>query len=780
MLWDTVGQPMSSTLQSPGDGYPLRAVFLSYAREDTSAAQRLADALRSQGVEVWFDQSELRGGDVWDQKIRRQIKECALFLPVISERTQSRGEGYFRLEWKLAVERTHLMAEGMPFLAPIVVDATSEGSAIVPAEFMRVQWIRLPGALPTPQFVEQIRRMLESPRQVPAPSPRMSTGAVPRAPRKRAWLIGGIAALIAVAAAGFAVWRRSAAPAAPAPAPVPQAAASPVAPADVVDSKSVAVLPFENMSEDKDNAFFTDGVHEDVLTNLSYIHDLHVVSRTSVMQYRGTTKPIKQIGRELGVAYVLEGSVRREGNKVRVTGQLIDARTDEHVWAKAYDRDLNDIFAIQAELAQSIAEALQSVLSPETKVLLARRPTENTEAYDDYVKARQLRSASFLGAQKPAIEFLEAAVRLDPGFAAAWAELASRRAFIYFGSDKASEGLRLATEAIDTAVRLAPDDPAVIEARGDYYYYGYRDYARATEQYMRLAQVRQNDPDVYYSLGLIQRREGRFADALPNLRIAIKLDPTNHEFAGSVGETLVACRRYDEALVYLRRFAAAHPEDLECALGICNTCFLKDGSTEEMKAFAKRTVDDSQLGTFNYGLKQLAMVSGDWAEFIRCDRERRYYDGNSQDSHWNQDVNAAECFAEAGDMPAARARAGEALAQMKDVVTRQPGNADVWVGLCMAHALLGDKEEALRSAQKVAELMPESRDAVIGPSNSVECAVAFSWIGENDRALAEFERLIKVPYGTSIYPARVSCRLLRDDPRYQALVMNPKNNEPLF
>ncbi|HMD61762.1 MAG TPA: TIR domain-containing protein, partial [Opitutaceae bacterium] len=371
---------MPSANPSPDDGLTHRAVFLSYAREDATAAQRIADALRSYGIEVWFDQSELRGGDAWDQKIRKQIKECALFMPIISDRTQARGEGYFRLEWKLAVERTHLMAEGVPFLAPVVVDDTPESAAVAPAEFLRVQWTRLPGSLPTPQFVEQVKRMLEAPRKAGAAAPAAHRASAPAVSRAWVWVVGASAAAAVAVAVTLTVSRR--------PPPAPAAAA---APAQAVDPKSIAVLPFENMSEDKQNAFFTDGVHEDVLTNLSFVKDLHLVSRTSVMRYRGTTKSIKEIGQELGVAYVLEGSVRREGNKVRVTGQLINARTDEHVWAKSYDRDLTDIFAIQGELAQAIADALQAVLSPETKVLIARRPTENTAAYDDYLKARQAR-----------------------------------------------------------------------------------------------------------------------------------------------------------------------------------------------------------------------------------------------------------------------------------------------------------------------------------------------------------------------------------------------------
>ncbi len=770
---------MSGTASDFQGSLAQRAVFLSYAREDTPAAQRIADALRTHGVEVWFDQSELRGGDVWDQKIRRQIKECALFVPIISGKTQARGEGYFRLEWKLAVERTHLMAEGVPFLAPVVVDETVEGAAIVPAEFLRVQWTRLPGSLPTPQFVAQVRRMMEAPGQAPLSSPRATTGSIPRAPGSKTAAIVAVAAVIIAALAAVVVLRRPSAPVVATPAAPALAAVAP-APAEAVDPKSIAVLPFENMSQEKDNAFFSDGVHEDVLTNLSFIKDLHVVSRTSVMQYRDTTKSIKQIGKELGVAYVLEGSVRREGNKVRVTGQLIDARTDEHVWAKAYDRDLNDIFAIQGELAQAIADALQSVLSPQTKELLARRPTESTEAYDDFLKARALRAAGDLMQEEKATGLLERAVRLDPNFAEAWAELGSRRAFAMFGDVQTEEQIGLAKEAIDTAVRLAPDDPVVIEGEGDYYYYTHRDYARATEQYMRLEQLRPNDPIVFASLGLIQRRQGRFGDAIANMRLAAKLDPKNVSYQNSLLDTLGSVRQYDEVLAAERKFCAEHPGDLQQAFNYAFTLYSATGSIEEIRVLLNRPVDEKDKKFLLLMTKSVAAGVGDWPEFARLDRELRTFDGLSQDPTWNQDANSAEIFAESGDMGAARARAAEALATMKQVLVSQPDNAQLWSDIGMDQAILGDKEEALASIRKATELLPESRDAVLGPSISQNCAYALMWAGEKERAIAEFSRLLHVPYGVNIYFLRHSCAPLRDDPRFKEMVGNLQNNAPIL
>jgi len=718
-------------------GIPKGAAFLSYASQDSEAARRICEALRSAGIEVWLDQSELRGGDAWDQSIRRQIKECVLFIPIVSANTQARSEGYFRREWRLAVERMHDQADDQTFLVPIVIDGVDDAVARVPERFRERQWIRLPGAIPTPQFALQIKRMLEEP-------------------------------------SGAALVVSQYSPARPAAAHVhPQPT--------IADDKAIAVLPFENMSEDKGNTFFADGVHEDVLTNLSFIRDLRVISRTSVMQYRGTTKSIKQIGLELGVAYVLEGSVRRAGSKVRVTSQLIDARTDVHAWGKAYDREVTDIFAIQGELAEAIADSLKSVLSPETKAILTRRPTENAAAYDAYLRARQLRnSADFLTTATRAISELEGAVRLDSNFAAAWADLASLRVLAYFRFEQTERLIGQAREAIDTAVRLAPDDPAVIKGLGDFHYYGYRDYARATEQYLRLAMMRPNDPAMYFSLALIQRRQGRWADSISNFRRALKLDPTNGAYIIDFTLSLIAVRFYDEAEALLRTFIEGHGGNLTLEGMLCWTVFDASGSTGEMQTFARRAVDPSEREAHLNSQRNNARMCGNWADFVRLDRELGYVDNDPRDPRWNQDLKAAESFAEAGDMAAAQARAAEAMVPIKTELARQPGNSRLWAGLSLVHALLGNRDEAIRSAQKSVELLPESHDAVFGRENSAMCALALAWIGEKDRALSEIGRLLLTPWGLNTHEIKSSFRPLRDEPRFKELVSDPRNNDPLL
>ncbi len=762
---------------------PRGAVFISYAREDVGAALRIAEALRAFGVEVWFDQNELRGGDAWDQKIRNQIKTCALFLPLVSQRTEERSEGYFRREWRLGIDRTLDMAAGRAFIVPVVIDDTREGAASVPEEFMRYQWTRLPDGEPTPDFVMQVKRLLETPPKVGA-SPAEDRGRRPTAPlQKKAipgWTWGALAAVaVGVSVALFTALR----PESPAPAQPAATSNLPATryslPATSTD-KSLAVLPFSNMSEEKDSAFFADGIHEDILTNLALVRALRVVSRTSVMQYRATTKPIRQIAAELGVAYILEGSVRRSGNKVRVTGQLINAATDEHVWAKSYDRDLTDIFGIQSELSQAIAGALSAALSPQEKSLLDRRPTENLAAYDLYAKARELRQRG-TGNTLEVAPLLEDAVRLDPKFAQAWAELGSTHAQIYFNEfDHSDDRLARAKAAIDTAVRMAPDDPQVIEKLGDYYYYGYRDFARASEQYQRLAVLRPNDAAVFGSLGFIHRRQGRWGEALTELRRAVELEPRNLRYSRTLAQLYTGLRIYDEAATMSRRVMEQQPDSLIDSSPLPVLAIMARGSLREVTAWLAQIKSHQDTKLALYLQKISARAVGGWAEALRLDRELRYYDGFDE-PHWTQDVSAAFIHWAHGDQAAARSLAGSALPAGLAELARKP-SATTWVVLSNAHALMGNKAEALRCAQAAKDLIPESKDAVAGPPLSLNYAQMLAWTGDKDAALAELARLLRTPFGENIHVARLGTGWLplRGDPRFEALVNNPQNNAPLF
>jgi TolB-like protein/Flp pilus assembly protein TadD len=768
---------------------PIRAVFLSYSREDAEPARRIADALRAFGMEVWFDQNELRGGDSWDAKIKKQIRECALFLPIISTHTQTRMEGYFRREWKLGVERTHDMAGGVAFITPVVIDDTPESAALVPEEFMRYQWTRLPHGVPTPEFVGQVKRLLEAPGKnatsaTPFRAPASAQAAAgPASPARRTgmpgWAWGALVACLVAAATIYFSRRPQAAPAATPPAPM---AAAPATSAPAANDKSIAVLPFDNMSEEKDaSAFFADGVQEDILTNLSFIHDLRVVSRTSVMQYRGTIKPIRQIAKELGVTYVLEGSVRRAGNKVRVTGQLIHAATDEHVWAKAYDRDITDVFAIQAELAQSIADSLQAAISPAEQTLIERKPTNNPAAYDLFVKARAAYEANDVNIMDQASWLLDA-VQLDPNFAQAWALLGALQAANHFAEIDATDAqMEKAKAAIDTAVRLAPDDPVVVEMRGDFYYYGYRDYKSAAEQYKRLQTLRPNSPEAIGSLGLIYRRLGRWDDSLANLRRSIELDPQNQRYRTTIAIHLFAMREYDGCKAEMDRVVEMTTGNLLWKFFDMSFAFFSGAPTDEIRAWlAQLKTNHPDNPTAAIVRRIWARWIGDFAEAVSIDNGQAYYDADGT-PHWQQDLNTAFDYIAMGDMTTGKARLEKLLPQLKDELVKEPANSGLWGAYGSAEAVLGDRAQALAAASKVVELVPESLDAVDGPVRSAMRAKILAWTGDKDQALSEFSRLLHVPYGANVYGDRFDPGWLpiRDDPRFKALLADPKNNEPI-
>jgi TolB-like protein/Tfp pilus assembly protein PilF len=765
---------------------PTRGVFLSYAREDTDAAKRIADALRGFGVEVWFDQSELRGGDAWDAKIKRQIRECALFVAIISANSQARGEGYFRREWKLAIERTHDMAAGIPFLIPVVIDQTPESKALVPEEFMRVQWTRLAGGVPTAQFVERVKRLVEEPmalREEPrGPQPVREgspTGSHPRSGFP-GWAWGVIAGMAIAAAAAAALYHRSATPAAEVKAEA-AAAAQPTA-RPTANDKSIAVLPFANMSDEKGNEFFTDGIQEDILTNLALVHEIRVISRTSVMQYRDTKKPIGQIAAELGVAYILEGSVRRAGNKVRVTGQLIHASTDEHVWAKAYDRDLTDIFAIQSELAQAIAAELKAALSPEEKAMLERRPTENTAAYDLYLRGRRLVEI----ADRPErVALLEKAVALDPSFARAWGDLADEYAFTSFNYHEGiDETMAKAKAAIDRAVQLAADDPEVIASLGTYYYYGFRDYSRANEQYQRLARQRPNDAGLFNSIGLIERRQGRWADALASMRRATELDVANLQYLNNLISCLAEGRRYDELASALRRKADLDPGRLQVGADLALAAFHATGSTKEAEAFISRLTPDEAASPDGINARvALADSVGDTKEVIRLRRLQPYNRQTGLDD-WEQDILYAQELFLDGDKSGAVARLGGIPDDMPKRLGREPKNPRLLAFYAMMELVLGHPEEAIRAGDRSVELTPASLDAVDFPVFAALNARLYDHAGKKERALAEYARLFRMP-GTAeilnVYELKRDTQsALHGDVRFEALLDDPANNAPLF
>ena len=508
-----------------------QAVFLSYASEDATAALRICESLRAAGIEVWFDQSELRGGDAWDRQIKKQVHECALFIAVVSAHSNARTEGYFRREWRLAVERTHDIAEDAPFLLPVTIDDTTEASARVPDQFREVQWTRLRDGAPTKAFTDRVQRLLASEPAVAAPA--AAASATPRAAidsRGSWWRSGPALLMFAVLLIGagyigvrhFLSSRPGAVPAgaAVAVANIPAAASS------AIPAKSVAVLPFVNLSSDKEQEYFSDGLTEELINLLAKIPELRVSARTSSFYFKGKPTMIADVARMLGVANVLEGSVRKSGNTVRVTAQLIRANTGYPIWSDTYDRPLHDIFKIQDEIASSVISGLElSLLGGQRPRAV---PTTNTEAYSRFLHAR---SISYLGISaadlERAVGELQQAVKLDPGFAPAWALLAnilsvesSLYANIQFASARAE-----ASAAAQKALALDPDLPLAHVAMGRLLYEVDWNWDAADAELKKALALAPGSAEPYRLAGYLALTRGRFAEALRLLKRAVVADP---------------------------------------------------------------------------------------------------------------------------------------------------------------------------------------------------------------------------------------------------------------
>jgi TolB-like protein len=777
------------------------AIFLSYAREDAAAARRIAEALRAAGLEVWFDENELRGGDQWDAKIRRQIDACALFIPIVSQHTQSRGKGYFRLEWKLAVEQTHLMAEGIAYLAPVVIDDTREGGALVPPEFLKVQWTRLPGALPTPAFVEQVKRLLDGPAAAGSPrspgagsagsglpavaSAKAGDPALQGHGRSRGLLALAAVAAVAVAVAGYFALRpgpkpETAAPAAPPPAPVAvlPAPAKPAAPA--VSEKSVAVLPFENRSDDKENAFFTDGMHDDLITALAKVRDLKVISRTSVLAYRDpAARNLRRIAADLGVAYVLEGGVQRAGNRVRINLQLIDARTDAHVWAETYNRELNDIFAIQAELVQQVTGALKATLTAGEQDLLARRPTESQVAYDLHLRARLMAQALGLGASRrdyeAVIAVFEQAAAADPKFALPHVQMSILHGTMYwFGNlDATPERRTRVLASLETAMRLAPDAPETHLARGSYEYTCRNDWAQALVEYRKAEAGLPNDAQLIYRMGIAHRRAGQHAEAQRAFEAAIRLNPSDLNVVITYFEALLDVRQYRRVVDEVDRFANLFPTERRLlatrvvarfALTGARTAFL-----QEMAALPLGSNDPHGLAA-RFGE---AMRVGDLATAERLLEDPRMpplAEGLGV-------VNAPVALTRArvawlqGRQEDARRFADEAVADLR-ARTLTPRQEPIALFLtAFAHAFAGRHEEARRGARQ-ALVEQRARDVYAAETMDDGHGQLLVVCGRRDEALEVLRSLLngaRVPAPDAIRFNQVWSRL-QDDPRFEEIL----------
>jgi TolB-like protein/class 3 adenylate cyclase/Tfp pilus assembly protein PilF len=558
--------------------------------------------------------------------------------------------------------------------------------------------------------------------------------------------------------------------------------------------KSIAVLPFENLSEEKANAYFTDGVQDEILTYLTKIADLKVISRTSVMQYEsGAPRNLREIGQQLGVAHVVEGSVQRAANKVRVIAQLIDARNDAHLWAQTYDRDLADVFAIQSEIAKAIAEQLQAKLSPNEKKAIEQSPTTDLAAFDLYSRAKSLLlTASFTVTQdrdrRKAIELLDEAVKRDPSFFDAYCQLAGAHEDLYAvsGSDHTPTRLALAEAARQAATRLRPDAAETHLARAQYLYYGLRDYAGALAELEVARRALPNDPRLFELTGYILRLRGQQEEGLQNLERAVELDPRNFNTLQQISLSYQYLGRYAEAIAALDRVLAIVPDNVETRANRAEYELFWKADTRPLR----QTID----AILAQGPGAIARAASSWFDCALAERDpaaaERALVALGDNPCWGESAtNLSRSFGEGllarmtKDETRAHTAFEAARAQQEKIVQGQPDYGPTLCVLGLIDAALGRKDLALDEGRRAIALMPVEKDVKNGSLVLQYFAITAAWAGEKELALQQLEAGLRAPtaslmlsYGAlKLFPVWDP---LRGDPRFEQIVTSLAPKKP--
>ncbi len=566
-------------------------------------------------------------------------------------------------------------------------------------------------------------------------------------------------------------------------APVPEAATTSALAA--IPEKSIAVLPFENLSNEKENAYFADGVQDEILTGLSRVADLKVISRTSVMQYKtGPKRYLREIATDLGVAHVLEGTVQRAGGRVRVNAQLVDARTDSQLWAERYDRDVADVFAIESELAGKIVAQLQAKISPSEKAAIEKAPTTDLVAYDLYLRAQALfadTSDAIHAREKlpQAAQLLDQAVARDPHFLQAWCLLSRVHGVAYFrGHDHTAARLDLANAALEAARRLQPDAGEVHLALANYYYHGFRDYGRARSEVAVARRTLPNNADVFRYTGFIDRREGHWEEATRNLERALELDPRNFFILQQLALTYQSQRRYaDEARTYDRALTIV-PADPNTRILRALVALDWRADLKPFQVTLATLVAENPSVARDVDLPLYALCERTAAAATRSltnyPREGVAKNGvNYPYAYWQGAVARWQ-----GDSAKARTAFTAARREVEKTVEQQPDFAAALSLLGMIDAGLERKQEALREGRRGCELLPISKDAIDGADLAINLAQIYAWTGEKDRAIEQIAAVERVPNTLSygLLKLHPYWDPLRGDPRFEKIVasLTPK------
>ncbi len=593
--------------------------------------------------------------------------------------------------------------------------------------------------------------------------------------RRRGWKLTTIIVLVAVLAAGLLIFQFTRKANINTKVNVP------------VDSKSVAVLPFENLSSDKENAFFAQGIQDEIITTLSKIGGLRVISRTSTANYKSAPENLPEIARELRVANVLEGSVQKSGDRVHINVQLIQADTDAHLWAQSYDRQLIDIFAVEAEVAKRIADALSATLSPQEKARVEIKPTENSDAYVLYLRGReyQTRPDNFLQDFRSAARFYEQAIALDPNFALAHARLSAVTSQIYHWFEPTEANKQKAHAEAMESLRLQPNLGEGHAALGLYLYYEEADYEGALRELRLAAEALPNDGDVGLYIAAVLRRQGRFTEAIAAYKRAEAIDPRNQVTLYDASQTYFGLRDWSNALRGLDRVLQLAPDSVNVKIQRGYTEFFAKGSTTPMKAALESipaNVDPDGVVTFSRW--DVSLMDRDPNAAERALASCRLETITSQPGAPLPKSYLQGCIdLMRNDTARAQIDFEAARPALEKTVADSPQDAIRHAQLGLLYAFMGRKGDALREGQRAVELKPVARDVIEGAIAQVFQALIFARTGQSDEAISAIERLLTTPFAVdysddsitlSDLRTRWESDPLRNDPRFQKILASPE------
>ena len=540
--------------------------------------------------------------------------------------------------------------------------------------------------------------------------------------------------------------------------------------------KSIAVLPFQNLSSDPDNAYFADGIQDEVLTRLTKIGDLKVISRTSTQGYQSQQGNLAEIAKQLGVANILEGSVQKAGNQVRVNVHLVNVQTGSQLWAETYDRKLSDIFSVETEIAKGIAESLQAKLTGREEQALAAKPTNNPQAYDAYLRglAFETRSNYSSDALFKAIEFYDLAVRLDPNFALAWARLSGVHALLYSNRRDTTAARRdAAKEALENAQRLQPNTPETLLFTGYYQYWVLHDYGLAKATFGRVSKMLPGNSEVLYALAAIARSEGHWDESVAYWERGLSLNPRNTALLTEVAFTYAALRQFSKAQKLYDRALDILPNELSL-MALKASIYQAEGNLQEAaKSLVQVNAQTNSDVAVRIKLTQLRFERNPEAmRWVQTRQTRLPLTSGIEKG--SKQVGLALAQHVAGDIAHAKADAEQARNTLESLKKDQPDNAFVAAALAVAYAILEEKDSALNEAQRAITLLPSNKDRLSGPAFEENLALVEMIIGENSRAIATLTRLLQTPYGGWLYsPTPITPALLRLDPLWDPLRADP-------